>query len=222
MRPLGCCQWPGIFTRSGADYIISILRLSHTSHKVSHACLHLNSAIMSEYYKSIKMPTVSRLITVKPMAHVVTSASSFLDGADAFLQGECALLRIPHLNLLSQAVTTQAGSPLPPTSGGNTPQHFAFVRSSVLLANGSYEVVVYPVVSFSNQGGALTGHARLPPALQAHLIPLPPLLPAYTPVAFGNPLDLGAFTLDRESWLLVDPHKFIMPEHRAVSPFRCQ
>lgn len=162
---------------------------------------------------TVKIPTSSQLKTAKPMA--LTPLSSFFDGADSFLHGECALLRIPmHLNL---SADTDAGSPLPPTSGGNSSQHFAFVRSFLLLEDGSYEVFAYPVISFSNQGGAVAGYTALAPANQALLIPLPPLSSRYTPLAFGNPIDLGGFVFDRASWLFINPHRFIMPETRVVS-----
>jgi len=124
---------------------------------------------------------------------------SFFDGADSFLHGECTLLRIPmHVNL---STDTDAGSPLPPTSGRNSSQHFAFVRSFLLLEDGSYEVVAYPVISFSNQGGTVAGYTALTPASKARFIPLPPLSSHYTPLAFGNPIDLGGFAFNRASWI---------------------
>jgi hypothetical protein len=144
-------------------------------------------------------------------------SSSFFGGADSFLHGECALLRIPmHVNL---STDTEAGSPLPLTSGGTSSQHFAFVRSFLLLESGSYELVVYPVISFSSRGGAVPGYTALPSASQACLIPLPPLLPlrCYTPQAFGNPIELEGFAFTRASWLLIIPHRFIMYEDRVVS-----
>ena len=167
------------------------------------------------------MPTGSQLVTAKPMAplaHTLMPASSFIHGANAFLQGECVLFRIPDLRF-SETSTTHAASSLPPTSRGHSSQHFAFIRSAILCPDGSYDLVIYPVVSFSNQGGALAGHATLSPAQKPYFIPLSPLSSAHTPSGFGNPIYLGTFALDRPSWLALTPHRFIMPENRAVSPF---
>jgi hypothetical protein len=88
----------------------------------------------------------------------------------------------------------------------------------MLRDDGSYNVNAYHVVSFTRQGGALAGYNVLPTLVQRLLIPLPPLLTHHpTPIAFGNIIDLGGFSLQRDSWLLINLFKFLMPEGRAVS-----
>jgi hypothetical protein len=100
------------------------------------------------------------------------------------------------------------------TSNASNPQHFAFIRSSV-LENESYEVTAYPIVSFSGSGGAISGYSLMPPDDQARLIPLPPLWD-HRPTP-GNRFELGDFSFSKNSWLLVDPHKVVMPDNRTVS-----
>lgn len=180
------------------------------------ALLHLSKILTIKTLKpTTKKPTDSRWKARKPMA--LTPLSSFINGADSFSHGECTLLRIPMRLNLSTDTDHDAGLPLPPTSGGNSSQHFVFIRSFVLLESGSYEVVAYPVISFSNQGGAVAGYTALAPAQQACLIPLPPLSSQYTPPAFGNPINLGGFAFSQPLWLLIIPHRFIMPENQVVS-----
>jgi hypothetical protein len=153
--------------------------------------------------------------------------SSFRDDAEAFLQGECVLLRFPMILDIALALpddTAPTGSGrLPPTSNASSPQHFAFIRSAVLRDNASYDIVAYPVISFSHQGGALEGYNNLPANVKPFLIPLPPLSTHHpTPVVFGNALTLiGGFALGRDSWLHVIPHRFTMPENRQVSLHFC-
>jgi hypothetical protein len=161
-------------------------------------------------------------ITVTPMERSL-EPQSFLDDADPFLQGECVLVRIATPLHLTDANTFE-GTALGSTSTGSNPEHFAFIRSAVLRDDASYELNVYPVVSFSRQGGALEGHAALPAAAQPYFIPVPPLSsdhPNLNPEAFGTPIDCGGFSFSRDSWLLVVPYSFILPERRVVSPFWC-
>jgi hypothetical protein len=84
--------------------------------------------------------------------------------------------------------------------------------------DGSYNVDTYPVVSFSHQGGALSGFNALPANMQALLIPLPPLSSRHpTPTNFGNVIGLiGGFATGRDSRLLVNPERFIVPDDRQV------
>jgi len=65
----------------------------------------------------------------------------------------------------------------------------------------------------------MQGYNDLPENMKPFLIPLPPLSARHaTPPLFGNPLTLiGGFALGRDSWLLVNPRSFIMPENRQVS-----
>jgi hypothetical protein len=105
------------------------------------------------------------------------------------------------------------------TSNASSPQHHAFIRSAILRDDASYDVSAYPIVSFSHQGGAIRGYNNLPEHVKPFLIPLPPLSTRYpTPRLFGNALTfIGGFELGRDSWLLVNPRRFIMPEYRQVS-----
>jgi hypothetical protein len=99
---------------------------------------------------------------------------------------------------LDQDTSAGSASTLTPTATSSSPQHFAFIRSSVFLDNGSYEVNAYPIVSFSRSGGAIAGYNRLPPDDQARLIPLPPLWDERpTPAAFGNQFDLRDFSFNK-------------------------
>jgi hypothetical protein len=94
--------------------------------------------------------------------HELTSKDTFHGGTQPFLQGECVLVRFADPIKIDQGLDqdTSAGSAstLTPTATTSSPQHFAFIQSSVLLANGSYEVNAYPIVSFSRSGGAINGY----------------------------------------------------------------
>ena len=64
--------------------------------------------------------------------------SSFYTDAEAFLQGECVLVRFTMTIDIAQPNDTAAGSVgLPPTSSASSPQHFAFVRSALLRDDAS-------------------------------------------------------------------------------------
>jgi hypothetical protein len=154
--------------------------------------------------------------------HELTSKVTFRNGAQPFLQGECVLVIFADPIRIDQGLDqdTSAGSAstLTPTATSSSPQHFAFIRSSVFLDNRSYEVNAYPIVSFSRSGGAIAGYNRLPPDDQARLIPLPPLWDERpTPAAFGSQFDLGDFSFNKNYWLLVNLHRFVMPDDRTVS-----
>ena len=146
-------------------------------------------------------------------------ASSFRDDAEPFLQGECVLLPMA-LDIAQPNDTVPAGSDrLSLTSNASSPQHFAFIRSAVLRDDASYDIVAYPIIFFSRQGGAVEGYNNLPANVKPFLIPLPPLSTRHpTPTVFGNALTLiGGFALGRDSWLHIIPRQFIMLENRKVS-----
>ncbi|KAM6499330.1 hypothetical protein JOM56_004838 [Amanita muscaria] len=144
-----------------------------------------------------------------------------LDGGANFALGECVLVRIPGRIQVEEHVDDEAtavGTGLPPTSNGTSPQHFAFIRQMEILSDGSYALEVYPVVSFTRSGGALATYNRLTDAAKASLLPLSPLSFCHpTPDAFGARLNFGTWRNSRDSFLLVNPRRFIMPTSR---PFK--
>ncbi|KAI0296731.1 hypothetical protein B0F90DRAFT_1744658 [Multifurca ochricompacta] len=144
-----------------------------------------------------------------------------LDGGANFALGECVLVRIPGRIQVEGHVDDEAtavGTGLPPTSNGTSPQHFASIRQIEILSDGSYVLEVYPVVSFTRSGGALPTYNRLTDAAKASLLPLPPLSFRHpTPDAFGARLNFGTWRNSRDSFLLVNPRRFIMPTSRPVS-----
>jgi hypothetical protein len=158
---------------------------------------------------------------MQPAYHLGPSVS--LDcGAPPFVLGECILVRIPDPIQVEGYVENEAsfiGTNLPPMSTGSGCQHFAFVRELHLQLDGSLVVEVYPVLSFTNTGGALATYNRMNDATtKAALLPLLPLLSQHpTPDAFGEPLDFGNWSTTRDSFLHVFPRRFTMTTKRLVS-----
>jgi len=141
-------------------------------------------------------------------------------GAAEFLPGEYVLVRIPTAGRVDGHLNNEstAASELPPTSHGSSPQHFAFISEVKAISATSYELVVYPVLSFSRNGRALQGYNSMTDTAKATLLPLPPLTLRHpTPALFGPPIALGGWTNSRESWLYTVPHRFVMPASRPVS-----
>ncbi|KAF8346407.1 hypothetical protein F5887DRAFT_1182675 [Amanita rubescens] len=151
--------------------------------------------------------------------HDLAPALSLGGGAN-FALGECVLVRIPERIQVEGHVEDEAtavGTGLPPTTNGRTPQLFAFIREMEVLPDGSYVLEVYPVVSFTRSGGALPTYNRLTDAAKALLLPLPPLSFCHpTPEAFGARLNLGTWRDSRDSFLLVNPRRFVMPTSRPL------
>ncbi|KAF8341021.1 hypothetical protein F5887DRAFT_1062556 [Amanita rubescens] len=134
-------------------------------------------------------------------------------GAPSFISGEYVLVRIPE-----EIQATAVGTDLPPTSNGSSSQHFAFIRLMDPLPGNACILEVYPVLSFSETGGAVSTYNRLPDTAKAALLPLPPLSFRHpTPDSFGAPLDLGDWSNSRDSFLHVIPRRFVVPPHR---PFK--
>jgi hypothetical protein len=141
---------------------------------------------------------------------------SLADGASGFSIGEYVFARLP--GVVDIEGTLVSGSGMPPTSNGSSPQHFAYIRTIIPQLDGSYELEVYPQLSFTRRGGALATYHQLKETEQANLIPLPPLSRHHpTPELFGEPLVIGGWSNTRVSWLNVNVTKFIMPWIRAVS-----
>ena len=141
-------------------------------------------------------------------------------GTAEFLIGEYVLVRIPTPIRVDGRLNDEstAASKLPPTSHGSSPQHFAFISEVSAISDTSYELVVYPVLSFSQNGGALQCYNSMADTAKATLLPLPPLTLRHpTPALFGPPIALGGWTNSRESWLYTVPHRFVMPASRPVS-----
>jgi hypothetical protein len=148
------------------------------------------------------------------------SANSVSNGS-ALMQSELLLLRIPVAvgEQLLQESTDAGSSPL--TSSLRGPQHLAFVRSVNHHPEG-FELEVYPVVSFSHEGGAIDGYNATDDIIKPTLIPLPPLSHRFpTSQLFGPPLSIGGWENSRDAWLHVVPKKFIMPRTRTVSVICC-
>ena len=79
-------------------------------------------------------------------------------------------------------------------------------------------IEVYPVVLFTRSGGTLPTYNRLTDAAKASLLPLPPLSFSHpAPDAFGARLNFGIWRNSRDSFLLVNSKRFIMPTTRPVS-----
>jgi hypothetical protein len=154
-------------------------------------------------------------------ANHLSPASSISNGARIYL-GDHVLVRIPvPIDLEPNTnVSTNIGSAsnLPPISAGRSPEHFAFVCSTSIRPDNSIELEVYPQLSFSRSGGAVAGYNNLATdAMRASLIPLPPLSSGHpTPESFGAPLTVGGWLNDRDTWLSVNPIKFIIPFTRPV------
>jgi hypothetical protein len=145
-----------------------------------------------------------------------------IDGGATTFMGELILVRIP-ISIGSQlrdglVPSTVAGSGISPTSNAQGSQNFAFVRSTTQQSGRSYELEVYPIVSFSDSGGEINGYNDLNEAEEKMLIPLPPLSYSMpTPELFGEPISTGSWTNSRDAWLLVVPTMVIMPPSRPVS-----
>ena len=147
-------------------------------------------------------------------------ALSIVDGAPHFQFGECILVRIPlplqineHLDVNPEILA----SGLPPTSNNTSPQHFAFIRSLQLVPSG-WLLEVFPIVSFTNSGGALEGYRRLSDAAKETLIPLPAFSHQHlTPALFGDPLTIDGYSNPRPSFLHIVPRIFVFDEKRSVS-----
>ena len=153
--------------------------------------------------------------------HHLGPALSLVGGAANFTIGEYVLIRIPDRiqvdGHFDEEVT--AGTALPLTSNGSSPQHFGFIRRANPIQDDIYELEVYPVLSFSRSGGALAGYNEMDDATKATLLPLPPLSRRQPmPEAFGDPIDFGNWTTYKDSWLSIIPRRFRMPTSRPVSP----
>jgi hypothetical protein len=127
--------------------------------------------------------------------HHLTPPLSIADGASIFVLGEYVLVRIPGDILVNGYVDDEvtAGTALPHTSNGSSPQYFGFIRQVTFQeASGSSLLEVYPVISFTSRGGAVAGYNKLDDATKAMLLPLPSLSLSHpTPEAFGAPLNFG-------------------------------
>jgi len=143
------------------------------------------------------------------------------DGVSDFAEGEYVLVRIPDPIVVDGHLGDEAtaDTALPPTLNGSNTQNFAFIRQMNILPDGDWVLEVYPVVSFTNSGGALAGYDLMNDAAKATLLPLPPLsINQPTPEAFGTPLAFGGWETSKDSWLSVVPRRFVIKTSRLVSP----
>jgi hypothetical protein len=142
--------------------------------------------------------------------------------APVFAMGECVLIRFPEEIRVEGYVENEAtavGTDLSPVSTGSGPQHFAFIREVSLQLDGSLELEVYPILFFTNAGGALAAYNIMSDAAaKAALLPLPSLSSRHpTPDAFGEPIDFGNWSTYKDSFLHVFPRRLTIPSKRSVS-----
>ncbi|KIL64954.1 hypothetical protein M378DRAFT_77473 [Amanita muscaria Koide BX008] len=145
------------------------------------------------------------------MAHHLGPSVSLDRGASRFVVGEYILVRIPERIQVEGYVDNEAtavGTNISPASTGSGPQHFAFIRDVHLLPGRSWVLEVYPVLSFTGTGGALPTYTT-----KAALLPLSSRHP--TPGAFGEPLDFGNWSTDKDLFLHVFPRWFTMTSKRS-------
>ncbi|KIL65219.1 hypothetical protein M378DRAFT_533771 [Amanita muscaria Koide BX008] len=150
-------------------------------------------------------------------------------GAPLFAVGEFVLIpKEIRVEGYVENEATAVGTDLPPVSTGSGPQHFSFIREVRLRSDRSFALEVYPVLSFTSTGGALPTYNRMSDAAKAALLPLPPLSSRHpTPDAFGEPLDFGNWSTDKDSFLHVFPRRLTMPtkesfkrmDHPLIMPF---
>jgi hypothetical protein len=149
-------------------------------------------------------------------------ALSIDTGAPPFQFGECLLARMPRKLDIEERIDDESVTPcsnLPPTSNGKSPQHFCFIRS-IELAESGWILEVFPIVSFTNSGGALAGYNQMNDATKELLIPLPhssTSLQYLTPALFGDPLTIGGCSTPRPSFLNIVPRKFVVNNTRKLS-----
>jgi len=157
--------------------------------------------------------------STQPLAYHLGPSVSLDGGASSFAAGECVLVRIPGRIQVEGYVDNEAtavGTNLPPVSTGSCPQHLAFISNVRRLPGRLWELEVYPVLSFTGTGGALSTYNGMSDTAKAALIPLPPLsLRHPTPHAFGAPLDFGNWLNTRDSFLHVFHRRFIMTSSRV-------
>ena len=163
-------------------------------------------AIPNSSHEQISLPTI---------------ASLYLTGGTSTISpGDYILVRLP-IPIELGSLGTDVGSGLPPTPTGShpeaEPEHFVFVKSVSFRADRSVLLEVYPQISFTRSGGALTSYNNMDNAARATLVPLPPLSSRHpTPEGFGPPLIVGGRSNARDAWLRVIPVQFILPSTRPV------
>ena len=82
---------------------------------------------------------------------------------------------------------------------------------------GGLMLELYPVVSFSREGGAVNGYNAAHETIKRSLIPPPPLCSTFaTPPLFGPQLDIGGWVNSKDAFLSVIPVKFVMPKSWKV------
>ena len=83
-----------------------------------------------------------------------------------------------------------------------------FVRTATLHPRG-LTLEVYPIVSFSREGGAVDGYNAASESVKQGLVPLPPLSSTFpTPPLFGPQLFIGGWVNSKDAFLSVYPVEF--------------
>ena len=117
-------------------------------------------------------------------------------GAPIFSFGELVLLRIPEQILVEGYVENEATAPLERIFHlflQLDQAALSISHSSARWTSSQIGLEVYPVLSFTSTGGALSTYNRMSDtAAKAALLPLLPLSSRHpTPDVFGEPLDFG-------------------------------
>jgi len=152
--------------------------------------------------------------------HTLTPNQSLEEGG-VITASELILVRIPVAEgdrLLEVSTTVATGIPQPSQpQRRRSPQHHAFVRSTTPHPRGMV-LEVYPIVSFSHQGGAVNGYNAASEFVKRGLIPLPPLSSTFpTPPLFGTQLLIGGWVNSRDAFISVYPVRFELPRSSKVS-----
>lgn len=154
------------------------------------------------------------------VSHTLTPNQSLEEGG-LITPSELILVRIPVAEgdqLLEASTTVATGIPQPSQpQHRRPPQHHAFVRAVTPHPRG-LTLEVYPIVSFSREGGAVNGYNASSESVKQGLIPLPPLSSTFpTPPLFGTQLLIGGWINSKDAFLSVYPVRFELPRSSKVS-----
>jgi hypothetical protein len=129
-----------------------------------------------------------------------------LEDGGLITASEFVFLKIPVAagsQFLEASTTAETGLPQPSQpQGRRATQHHVFVRSTAPHPLGLV-IEVYPVVSFSREGGAVDGYNAANETVKQSLIPLPLLFFHFPDPPFGPQLFTGGWVNSRDAFLSV-------------------